>query len=51
MAASIPLGLKSLHLDLWSAGEGTVKLFLISPGPSQAAVTLRPERDVEQLRY
>ena len=33
-------GLKSLHLDLWSAGEGTVKLFLISPGPSQAAVTL-----------
>ena len=44
-------GQSSLHLDLWSAGEGTVKLFLISPGPSQAAVTLRPGRDVEQLRY
>ena len=31
--------LKTLHIDLWSANPGTVKLFLVSPG-AETAVTL-----------
>ena len=33
-------GMDSLHIDLWSAGEGAVQLFLISPGPVETPVTL-----------